>query len=282
VLTLGSFGAELIASNRALLVVYENQWYFPTFGDVRSGKEFGLDYSYEVNYRDLQNQLSENGNGWVLMPLIPYSPLETDLIAGDFPPHAPSLSTGHYLGTDTSGRDVAARLLYGFRTAIVFSLLLLVFNYAIGVAIGCLMGFWGGAFDLIFQRIIEIWSNIPFLYVIMIVASIITPSFWSLLFIMAFFGWTAMTWYMRTATYKEVARDYVMAARAIGASGSRIVFRHIYPIAYRPWSPLSPSLLPRASPRSPHWIIWALACHRRFQVGVNCSNKALRIWNHCG
>lgn len=228
-LTLGSFGAELIASNRALLVVYESQWYFPTFGDVRSGKEFGLDYSYEVNYRELQNQLSESGNGWVLMPLIPYSPLETDLIAGDFPPHAPSLSTGHYLGTDTSGRDVAARLLYGFRTAIVFSLLLLVFNYAIGVAIGCLMGFWGGAFDLIFQRIIEIWSNIPFLYVIMIVASIITPSFWSLLFIMAFFGWTAMTWYMRTATYKEVARDYVMAARAIGASGSRIVFRHILP-----------------------------------------------------
>ena len=229
VLTLGSFGAELIASNRALLVAYENQWYLPTFGDVRSGKEFGLDYSYEVNYRELQNQLSESGNGWVLMPLIPYSPLETDLIAGDFPPHAPSLSTGHYLGTDTSGRDVAARLLYGFRTAIVFSLLLLVFNYAIGVAIGCLMGFWGGAFDLIFQRIIEIWSNIPFLYVIMIVASIITPSFWSLLFIMAFFGWTAMTWYMRTATYKEVARDYVMAARAIGASSSRIVFRHILP-----------------------------------------------------
>ncbi|POP53644.1 ABC transporter permease [Zhongshania marina] len=229
VLTLCSFGAELFANNRAIVVVYQGQWHFPIYGDVLSGKDFGLDYSYEVNYRELKASLSEEPNSWVLMPAIPFSPLETDLIAGDFPPHAPSVDTRHYLGTDTSGRDVAARLIYGFRTAIVFSLLLLFFNYSVGVAIGCMMGFWGGAFDLFFQRIIEIWSNIPFLYVIMIVASVITPGFWTLLFIMAFFGWTSMTWYMRTATYKEVARDYVMAARALGASGPRIVFRHILP-----------------------------------------------------
>ncbi|CAA0089156.1 Inner membrane ABC transporter permease protein YejE [Zhongshania aliphaticivorans] len=229
VLTLCSFGAELIANNRALLVIYEGKWHFPIYGDVLTGEDFGLDYGYEVNYRDLQSSITGDNGNWVLMPPIPFSPLETDLIAGDFPPHAPSLTTRHYLGTDTSGRDVAARLLYGFRTAITFSILLLVFNYAVGVAIGCMMGFWGGAFDLIFQRIIEIWSNIPFLYVIMIVASVITPGFWTLLLIMAFFGWTSMTWYMRTATYKEVARDYVMAARALGASSSRIVFRHILP-----------------------------------------------------
>lgn len=228
-LTLCSFGAEMLANNRALVVVYEGEWYFPTYGDVISGKDFGLDYNYEVNYRDLQTSFANTDDSWVLMPPIPFSPLETDLIAGDFPPHSPSLNTRHYLGTDTSGRDVAARLIYGFRTAITFSLLLLVFNYAVGVTVGCMMGFWGGAFDLIFQRIIEIWSNIPFLYVIMIVASVITPGFWTLLFIMAFFGWTSMTWYMRTATYKEVARDYVMAARALGASGPRIAFRHILP-----------------------------------------------------
>ncbi|MEX1665888.1 ABC transporter permease [Zhongshania arctica] len=229
VLTLCSFGAEMLANNRALVVVYQGEWHFPIYGDVITGKDFGLDYNYEVNYRDLKASLANSDDSWVLMPPIPFSPLETDLIAGDFPPHSPSLNTRHYLGTDTSGRDVAARLIYGFRTAITFSLLLLVFNYAVGVAIGCMMGFWGGAFDLIFQRIIEIWSNIPFLYVIMIVASVITPGFWTLLFIMAFFGWTSMTWYMRTATYKEVARDYVMAARALGASGPRIVFRHILP-----------------------------------------------------
>lgn len=230
VLTTLSFGAELLANHRPLLVSYQGELYFPTFGAQHSGKDFGLDIDYEPNYRELQKQFRDAGEGnWVLMPPIPFGPLENDLIAGDFPPHAPSLTTRHYLGTDTSGRDVLARLIYGFRTAMLFSLVLLVFNYAIGVAIGCMMGYWGGAFDLFFQRIIEIWSNVPFLYVIMIVASIITPGFWTLLFIMAFFGWTAMTWYMRTATYKEVSRDYVMAARALGASGSRIVFRHILP-----------------------------------------------------
>lgn len=229
-LTALSLGAELLANNRALLVHYQGQWYFPTYSAVYSGEQFGLDYAYEVNYRDLQQHFADQDEGnWLLMPPIPFGPLETDLIAGDFPPHAPSLATQHYLGTDTSGRDVAARLLYGFRIAILFSIALLILNYGVGVAIGCLMGFWGGAFDLIFQRIIEIWSNVPFLYVIMIVASIITPGFWTLLLIMAFFGWTGMTWYMRTATYKEVARDYVMAARALGASGSRIMFRHILP-----------------------------------------------------
>ncbi|WP_286695062.1 ABC transporter permease [Spongiibacter sp. UBA1325] len=230
VLTTLSFGAELLANHRPLLVSYQGELYFPTFGAQHSGKDFGLGIDYEPNYRELQTQFRDADEGnWVLMPPIPYGPLENDLIAGDFPPHAPSLTTRHYLGTDTSGRDVLARLIYGFRTAMLFSLVLLVFNYAIGVAIGCMMGYWGGAFDLFFQRIIEIWSNVPFLYVIMIVASIITPGFWTLLFIMAFFGWTAMTWYMRTATYKEVSRDYVMAARALGASGSRIVFRHILP-----------------------------------------------------
>jgi microcin C transport system permease protein len=230
VLTTLSFGAELLANHRPLLVSYQGELYFPTFGAQHSGKDFGLDIDYEPNYRELQKQFRDADDGnWVLMPPIPFGPLENDLIAGDFPPHAPSLTTRHYLGTDTSGRDVLARLIYGFRTAMLFSLVLLVFNYAIGVAIGCMMGYWGGAFDLFFQRIIEIWSNVPFLYVIMIVASIITPGFWTLLFIMAFFGWTAMTWYMRTATYKEVSRDYVMAARALGASGSRIVFRHILP-----------------------------------------------------
>lgn len=222
--------AELLASNRALLVYYQGDFYFPTYADVYSGQDFGLDYAYEVHYRDLQARFAGQGEGnWLIMPPIPFGPLETDLVAGDFPPHAPSLSSGHYLGTDTSGRDVAARLIYGFRIAILFSIALLAITYTVGVAIGCLMGFWGGAFDLIFQRIIEIWSNIPFLYVIMIVASIITPGFWTLLLIMAFFGWTGMTWYMRTATYKEVARDYVMAARALGASGGRIMFRHILP-----------------------------------------------------
>lgn len=224
-----SLGAELIANQRALLVIYEGEWYFPTYGAILPGDTFDLGYRYETNYKDLKLKLENSGKGFVIMPPIPYGPLETDLSVGDFPPHAPSLATGHYLGTDTSGRDVLARIIYGFRIALLFSLLLLFFNYLVGVSIGCLMGFWGGAFDLVFQRLIEIWSNIPFLYVIMIVASIVQPGFWTLVAIMVFFGWTSITWYMRTATYKEAARDYVMAARAIGASNTRIVFKHILP-----------------------------------------------------
>ncbi|MDB6062338.1 MAG: ABC-type uncharacterized transport system, permease component, partial [Verrucomicrobiaceae bacterium] len=138
-------------------------------------------------------------------------------------------SENHWLGTDTTGRDVLARLLYGFRIAIAFSAALLLFEYLIGITIGCLMGYWGGAFDLIFQRIIEVWSNVPTLYVIMIVASIVPPGFWTLLFIMIAFSWTNMTWYMRTATYRENTRDYVLAAQAIGARSGRIIFRHILP-----------------------------------------------------
>jgi microcin C transport system permease protein len=230
-LILLSVFAELLANNRALLVNYQGHWFFPSYADVLPGTTFGLDYAYETNYKLLQKQLASDGDTgtWVIMPPVPYSPYENDLVANEFPPSPPSLEKHHYLGTDTSGRDVLARLLYGFRTAIGFSLVLLAFEYLIGVAIGSSMGFFGGLFDLSFQRIIEVWSNTPTLYIIMIVASITPPSFWKLVLIMAAFGWTSITWYMRTAAYKESARDYVMAARAIGAGNMRIVFRHILP-----------------------------------------------------
>ena len=110
-----------------------------------------------------------------------------------------------------------------------FAFILLAANYLIGIAIGCAMGFWGGSFDLLFQRLIEIWNNVPFLYVIMIVASIVVPNFWTLMLVMVIFGWTQMTWYMRTSTYKEKSREYVLAARALGATNSRMIFNHILP-----------------------------------------------------
>lgn len=222
--------AELFINNRALIVHYQGELHLPTYGAIIPGTTFGEDYSYETDYKALQQRFRDEAKGdWVLMPIVPYGPFETDLLDNDFPPFAPSAETQHYFGTDTTGRDIAARLVYGFRIAIWFSLALLATTYLIGIAIGCLMGFWGGIFDLVFQRLIEIWSNIPTLYVIMIVASIIPPGFWTLLGIMVVFGWTQMTWYMRTVTYRENARDYVMAARSMGASNSRIIFRHILP-----------------------------------------------------
>ncbi len=225
-----SFFAELFVSNRALVVRHEGRWSFPAYGAIRPGTEFGQDYQYETNYRRLKKTFEEADRGdFVLLPPIPYNAYENDLPEGVYPPTAPDFASRHFLGTDTSGRDVLARLIYGFRTAIIFSLLLLLCNYVVGISIGCAMGYYGGAFDMFFQRLIEVWSNVPFLYVIIIVASIMVPNFFTLIFIMMFFGWMGMTWYMRTAVYKQKIREYVQAARAAGARDSYIIFRHILP-----------------------------------------------------
>ena len=225
-----SAGAELLVNSRALVVSYQGDWYFPTYADYIPGRTFGLDYDYETNYRELKRAFSASGLGdWVLMPPVPYDAFENDLKSGVYPPYPPSLEDGHYLGTDSTGRDMVARLVYGFRLAFAFAAILLGCNFVIGIAVGCAMGFWGGAFDLLFQRLIEILNNVPFLYVIMIVASVIVPGFWTLMGVMVFFGWTAMTWYMRTSTYKEKSREYVLAARALGASSKRMVASHIIP-----------------------------------------------------
>ena len=225
-----SFGAELFVNSRALVVSHQGDLHFPTYGDIIPGRTFGLDYDYETDYRELKRIFEERGDGdWVLMPPVPFDALENDLRAGVYPPYAPSIETGHYLGTDSTGRDVLARLIYGFRIAFAFSFLLLLCNYLIGIAVGCAMGFWGGLFDLIFQRVIEIWNLVPTLYVIMVVASVVEPNFWTLAAVMVLFGWTAMTWNMRTSTYKEKSREYVLAARALGASNERMIANHIIP-----------------------------------------------------
>ena len=225
-----SLFAELLVNSRALVVSYGGEQYFPTYGAVLPGTTFGYDYQYETNYRDLKRRMEENGeDGFVILPPVPWNAYENDLKEGAYPPFPPSLEDRHFLGTDTIGRDVLARLVYGFRTAIAFALILLVCSYAIGISVGAAMGYFGGAFDLLFQRIIEIWSNIPFLYVIMIISSIMIPNFFMLIVIVLLFGWIQMTWYMRTATYKEKAREYTLAARALGASNSRVIFMHILP-----------------------------------------------------
>ncbi len=225
-----SLFAELLVNNRAIVVSYNGRLYFPTYGNMIPGSVFGLDYEYETNYRQLAKKFrAEQDGNWIVMPPVPYGPYENDLSAGQYPPTPPSFSQKHYLGTDISGRDVLARLVYGFRTAILFSLALLAITYVTGIIIGCAMGYWGGLFDLLLQRIIEVWSNIPVLYVIIIISSLLVPSFVILLVIMACFGWVSRTWIMRTVTYKEREREYVLAARALGASDLRIVLSHIIP-----------------------------------------------------
>jgi microcin C transport system permease protein len=230
-------------NNRALLVFYEGKFFFPIYSKMLPGKTFGLDYAYETNYRDLQKIFKSNGEGnWVLMPLVPFNPYENDLKENYYPPQPPSFSEKHFLGTDKAGRDILARLVYGFRISLFFSLSLLLLNYLIGVSIGCAMGYFGGIFDMIFQRILEVWSNIPFLYVVIIISSLVVPNIFLLILIITFFSWISMTWVMRTITYKEKEREYALAARSLGAGHFRIIFKHILPntlsiiITYIPFS----------------------------------------------
>lgn len=225
-----SFFAEVFINSRALLVYYNGRLYFPTYTQMIKGSEFGLGYEYETRYRDLKEKFqNQAGPDFAILPPIPYNPYENDLKINAYPPFAPSFRERHFLGTDNVGRDILARLVYGFRTAIVFSLVLLALNYSMGIGLGCAMGYFGGKFDLFFQRIIEIWSNIPFLYVIMIIASVLIPSFMILLLIMAFSGWIGITWVMRTMTYKEKEKEYILAVRSLGGGHARIIFRHIIP-----------------------------------------------------
>jgi ABC-type microcin C transport system permease subunit YejE len=159
---------------------------------------------------------------------------------GVVPPTPPDFARRHYLGTDSQGRDVASRLLYGFRISIFFALFLVLVGQAIGTVIGSLQGYLGGRFDILSQRVIEVMIAVPFLYVVIIMAALVAPSFWMLLGIMALFQWIGITFYMRTEMYREKTREYCLAARSYGASHLRIIFRHLLPNCLTPLVTFTP------------------------------------------
>ena len=239
VLWFASLFSELFINDRPLAVYYQGQLSFPTYGRVALGSEFGLTgpEGFEpVRYRDLDRRFEREKSGnWAIMPIVPFNPNENNTYRGVLKPQPPGWSSQHYLGTDQTGRDILARLVYGFRIAIFFALAFVVLTYLIGIGLGCLMGYSGGTFDLLFQRMIEIWSNIPFIYTVIIIFSVVPTEFdlgiriAILLIIMVLFSWTGMTYYMRTATLKEKARDYTSAAIVMGASSTRVIFNHILP-----------------------------------------------------
>ncbi len=159
---------------------------------------------------------------------------------GAAPPTPPDFKRGHYLGTDAQGRDVAARLLYGFRISIFFALFLVLVGQLIGTVVGSLQGYLGGKFDILSQRVLEILISVPFLYVVIVLAALFTPSFWMLLAIMALFQWINITFYMRTEMYREKTREYCLAAKSYGASHLRVIFRHLLPNALTPLVTFTP------------------------------------------
>ena len=221
--------AEGLANDMPLLVRYDGEWYVPALHSYAE-TEFGGEFATEADYRDpfVQELIVEKG-GWLFWPPIPFS---YDTVNYDLPSPAPSPpTTDNWLGTDDQGRDVTARLIYGFRISVLFGLVLTVLSSIIGVAAGAVQGYFGGATDLLFQRFIEIWSGMPQLYLLIILSNVIVPSFWWLLLIMLLFGWMALVGVVRAEFLRGRNLEYVRAARALGMSHGRIMFRHILPNA---------------------------------------------------
>lgn len=235
-LYLVSFLNPLLINNRALVVKYEGNYYFPAFGTHYEARSFGQRRIGEAHYRELAKQFEEAGEGnWVLMPPYPYHPNESLLTDPDLPgppPHPPNAQ--HWLGTDDRGRDVFARLAYGFNISITFALSVVGTAYLIGMAVGATLGFFGGRVDFYGQRLVEIWSGMPFLYTVIIISSILRPSLWILVVLLALFYWMGISFYMRGEFYREKAKDYVSAAIAHGESNASIMFRHILPNSLTP------------------------------------------------
>ena len=222
-----SFFLPLLINNRALVVHYEGEYYFPSISGYIPGKTFGQDVPGEARYRILKAKFKDGQDNWVLMPPYPYSPYEDITFEGNKMYKPPS--NKHWLGTDNTGRDVFARLCYAFNISISFALILTVINYIFGVLIGGAMGYFGGKFDLFFQRLIEIWSSLPMLFVIIIISSILMPSFFLLIGIYTLVNWISMTYLMRAEFYREKAKDYVAASLSMGQSDFKVMFKHILP-----------------------------------------------------
>jgi microcin C transport system permease protein len=223
-----SLFAEFVANDRPLVVWYDGGLYVPVLFNYPE-TTFGGEFELEADYRDPYVQGLIDEKGWALWPLVPYS---YDTIIYDLPVPAPSPpSESNWLGTDDQGRDVVARVIYGFRISVLFALTLTILSSAIGVAAGAVQGYFGGLTDLLFQRFIEIWSGLPMLYLIIIMASVIQPGFFPLLLLMLLFSWMGLVRVVRAEFLRARNFDYVRAARALGLSNALIMFRHVLPNA---------------------------------------------------
>ena len=225
-----SLGAELIANDQPLLIEYKDELYSPALKTYLE-TDFGGEFESPADFKDpyLQELIEEDGQGWILWPLIRYN---HQTINYDLPVPAPSPpSADNLLGTDDQGRDVLARVIYGFRISILFALVLTLFSSIIGVIAGAIQGYYGGYVDLLFQRFIEIWSGLPVLFLLIILASLVEPNFWWLLGIMLLFSWMNLVDVVRAEFLRGRNLEYVRAARALGVPNWQIMFRHILPNA---------------------------------------------------
>jgi microcin C transport system permease protein len=220
--------AELIANDKPLLIQFDGEYYFPIVSTY-SELQFGGDLPTEADYRDeFVVDLIEQ-KGWMVYPPIRFS---YDTINYDLTSPAPSPPDSvNIFGTDDQGRDVLARVIYGFRISVLFGLVLTIFSSIVGIIAGALQGFYGGKLDLFGQRFIEIWSSLPTLFLLIILSSIVRPNFWWLLGIMLLFSWMSLVPVVRAEFLRGRNLEYVKAAKALGLPDTGIMFKHILPNA---------------------------------------------------
>jgi microcin C transport system permease protein len=224
-----SLGSELIANDKPLLLKLHDDWYFPAFSRYTE-RQLGGELPFQPDYRSTYvRQLVERQGGWMLFAPVPFSADTPNYDLLKPSPSPPSAS--NWLGTDDQARDVLARVLYGARVSILFALALTLVSSLIGIAAGALQGYYGGWVDLIGQRILEVWSGLPVLYLLIILSGFVAPNFWWLLGIMVLFSWLTLVDVVRAEFLRGRSLEYVKAARALGLSDRKIILRHILPNA---------------------------------------------------
>lgn len=223
-----SLFAELIANDKPLLVEYNSQWYYP-IAEQYAETEFGGEFETEADYTDPYVIELIEDNGYIVWPLIRFSYDTINFNISGSVPSAPD--EVNWLGTDDKGRDVLARIIYGFRISVLFGFVLTIISSVIGVAVGATQGYYGGWLDLFGQRFIEVWSGMPTLFLLIILSSFVEPNFWWLLGIMVAFSWMSLVGVVRAEFLRCRNFDYVRAAHAMGVSDKRIMLRHMLPNA---------------------------------------------------
>ena len=227
-----SLFAEVISNDKPLLAGYKGNWYVPIIQTIPE-TAFGGDFDTPTDFLDpfIQAEFDKQGN-WAIYTLNPYHHSTLNYFAKT--PHPAPPSSDNWLGTDDRGRDVVARLLYGFRISVLFALALTIFGTVIGVLTGAIQGFFGGKVDLVMQRLIEIWSAMPELYLLIIFSAVFDPSISLLLILLGLFGWMGLSDYVRAEFLRNRQLDYVRAARALGLSNWAIIKSHVLPNSLTP------------------------------------------------
>lgn len=232
-----SFTAEFWANSKPIFLRYNSEWHFPVFSDYHPS-QFGQEETMVTDYKNLE--LNKERGDFMIMPVIQWDPYESNAKV-EYYPSAPTAD--NWFGTDDRGRDILVRLLYGLRYSIIYAILVWVITFIIGALLGGVMGFLGGRVDFWGQRIVEVLSTVPQFFLLIIIISIFKPTLWLLVVISSVFGWISISYYVRGEFLKNRKKEFVEAARAIGAGKGRIFLRHLLPNSLSPIITFSPFVI---------------------------------------